>query len=89
MLPLQQAKRVVIKLGTGVLTSGIGDLDTARIEALCYQVKALRDRGIDVILVSSGAVGLGAHEVSILMLVSGRASSRVRHRHRYDALRNY
>ena len=59
MNPLQQAKRVVIKLGTGVLTSGIGELDTARIESLCAQVKKLHKSGIEVILVSSGAVGLG------------------------------
>jgi glutamate 5-kinase len=65
MVPLEQAKRVVIKLGTGVLTSGIGNLDTARIEALCRQVKALRDRGIDVILVSSGAVGLGMGKLAL------------------------
>ena len=65
MVPLNQAKRVVIKLGTGVLTSGIGDLDTARIQALCHQVKTLRDRGIDVILVSSGAVGLGMGKLQL------------------------
>lgn len=59
MVPLSQAKRVVIKLGTGVLTSGIGNLDTERIAALCGQVKTLRERGTEVILVSSGAVGLG------------------------------
>ncbi len=56
---LKQAKRVVIKLGTGVLTQGIGKLDTNRIEVLCHQVKQLRNRGIEVILVSSGAIGLG------------------------------
>ena len=65
MIPLQQAKRVVIKLGTGVLTSGIGDLDTARIEALCRQVKTLRNRGIGVIIVSSGAVGLGMGKLAL------------------------
>ena len=59
MIPLSQAKRVVIKLGTGVLTSGIGDLDRARIDTLCQQVMTLRMRGIEVVLVSSGAVGLG------------------------------
>ncbi len=52
-------KRVVIKLGTGVLTSGIGQLDTARIAAVCAEVAALRARGTEVIIVSSGAVGLG------------------------------
>ena len=53
------ARRVVIKVGTGVLTSGIGNLDTERIDCLCRQIAELRDRGIEVILVSSGAVGLG------------------------------
>jgi glutamate 5-kinase len=52
-------KRVVIKLGTGVLTSGIGELDTARITCVCGQIAALRARGTEVIVVSSGAVGLG------------------------------
>src|SRR3954467_9226139 len=53
------ARRVVIKLGTGVLTSGIGQLDTARIAAVCAEIAALRARGTEVIVVSSGAVGLG------------------------------
>jgi glutamate 5-kinase len=52
-------KRVVVKLGTGVLTTGIGQLDTARIAAICAEVTALRARGTEVIVVSSGAVGLG------------------------------
>ena len=52
-------KRVVIKLGTGVLTSGIGQLDTTRIAAVCAEIAALRARGTEVIVVSSGAVGLG------------------------------
>ncbi len=52
-------KRVVIKLGTGVITSGIGELDTARIACVCGEIAALRARGTEVIVVSSGAVGLG------------------------------
>ncbi len=52
-------KRVVIKLGTGVLTSGIGQLDTGRIAAVCAQIAELRADGSQVIVVSSGAVGLG------------------------------
>ncbi len=52
-------KRVVVKLGTGVLTTGIGQLDTARIAAVCADIVALRARGTEVIVVSSGAVGLG------------------------------
>lgn len=52
-------KRVVIKLGTGVLTSGIGQLNTERIAALAAGVAGLRAAGTEVIVVSSGAVGLG------------------------------
>ncbi|HEX2852469.1 MAG TPA: glutamate 5-kinase [Opitutaceae bacterium] len=52
-------RRVVVKLGTGVVTSGIGQLDTARIDAISAQLAALRAQGTEVIVVSSGAVGLG------------------------------
>lgn len=52
-------RRVVIKLGTGVLTSGAGQLDLARIAAVCREIADLRGRGTEVIVVSSGAVGLG------------------------------
>jgi glutamate 5-kinase len=52
-------RRIVVKLGTGVLTSGIGELSTARISAVCAEVAALRAAGTEIILVSSGAVGLG------------------------------
>ncbi len=65
MVFIKQAKRIVIKLGTGVLTTGIGDLDKACIQSLCRQVKLLRDKGIEVILVSSGAIGLGMGKLSL------------------------
>lgn len=52
-------RRVVVKLGTGVLTTGIGQLDTTRIEAVCAEIAQLRQAGTEVIVVSSGAVGLG------------------------------
>lgn len=65
MRSLSQAKRVVIKLGTGVLTTGIGNLDTDRIAVLCSQVHTLRQRGIEVILVSSGAIGLGMGKLGL------------------------
>ena len=65
MSSLAHAKRVVIKLGTGVLTSGIGDLDTDQINTLCKQVIELRSRGIEVVLVSSGAIGLGMGKLNL------------------------
>lgn len=56
---LAAVKRVVIKLGTGVLTSGIGSLDRERVRRVADEVAALRARGVEVLVVSSGAVGLG------------------------------
>ena len=58
-------KRVVVKLGTGVITSGIGQLDTVRIDAIAAQLVALRKQGTEVIVVSSGAVGLGMGRLNL------------------------
>ena len=50
---------MVVKLGTGVLTSGAGQLNEERITAICAQIAGLRQRGAEVIVVTSGAIGLG------------------------------
>jgi len=55
----RQARRIVVKLGTGVLTSGVGQLNSERISSFAAQIAALRHRGVEVIVVSSGAIGLG------------------------------
>lgn len=52
-------RRVVVKLGTGVLTTGIGQLNTDRIAALAAGISGLRSASVEVVVVSSGAVGLG------------------------------
>jgi glutamate 5-kinase len=59
LTPRKRPERVVVKLGTGVLTSGPGRLDTARIAGVCAQIASVRSAGTEVIVVSSGAVGLG------------------------------
>ncbi len=56
---LEHTRRVVIKLGTGILTSGIGELNSRRLADIAAQVTALRETGVQVVLVSSGAIGLG------------------------------
>jgi glutamate 5-kinase len=66
-------KRVVVKLGTGVLTSGVGQLDTARIAAVCADLAALRRAGTEVIVVSSGAVGLGMGRLGLRKRPAGLA----------------
>jgi len=54
-----RVRRIVLKLGTGTLTSGVGQLDVAKIAALGREAAAWRQAGIEVVIVSSGAVGLG------------------------------
>jgi glutamate 5-kinase len=65
LTPRRRPERVIVKLGTGVLTSGVGRLDTARIAHVCAQIAALRSQGTEVIVVSSGAVGLGMGRLSL------------------------
>lgn len=57
---LTQIRRVVVKVGTGVVAREDGGLALGRVGALVEDLTALRRRGLDVLLVSSGAVGLGA-----------------------------
>lgn len=51
--------RIVIKLGTNVLTAGTDHLHRPRIVDLARQIAAARERGVEVALVSSGAVAAG------------------------------
>jgi len=65
LTPRKRPERVIVKLGTGVLTSGAGRLDTERIAAVCAQLAALKSSGTEVIVVSSGAVGLGMGRLAL------------------------
>lgn len=55
----QSTYRIVIKLGTNVLTADNGDLDINVIQSIVDQVSVLKKAGHRVIIVSSGAVGAG------------------------------
>lgn len=52
-------RRIAIKIGSNVLTHKDGTLDTARMSSLVDQVAALHAAGVEVILISSGAVASG------------------------------
>ncbi len=56
---VQTAKYLVVKVGTNVLTTRDGLLNRERIHGLINQICAIRERGVNVVLVSSGAVGAG------------------------------
>jgi len=51
--------RIVVKLGTGVLTDARKQIDPAQLEQIVAQVAALRQAGKEVVVVTSGAVGAG------------------------------
>jgi glutamate 5-kinase len=56
---LKSASRIVVKLGTGVLTDSSKQPDPAQLDQLVAQVAAQRAAGREVVIVSSGAVGAG------------------------------
>lgn len=58
-------KRIVVKIGSNALTRPDGRLDVTRMSSLVDQIAWLRAQGIEVILVSSGAVACGRRELDI------------------------
>lgn len=61
---LSYVKRVVVKVGSGVLTESDG-LNETIIASICSDVHQLRQRGYEVIIVSSGAVAAGKADLGI------------------------
>lgn len=52
-------KRVIVKVGTGVLTLPDGKLDTLVLRHLVMQIVAAKAKGVEIVLVTSGAMGAG------------------------------
>ncbi|XP_021908621.1 delta-1-pyrroline-5-carboxylate synthase-like isoform X2 [Carica papaya] len=67
---VKDVKRLVIKVGTAVVTRNDGRLALGRLGGLCEQIKELNSQGYEVILVSSGAVGLGRQRLRYRKLVN-------------------
>lgn len=62
---LKEHKRIVIKIGTTSLTYNNGRMDFKKIENLAWVLTDLRNRGKEVILVSSGAIAVGADRLGL------------------------
>jgi glutamate 5-kinase len=65
---LSRAKRVVIKIGSALLVDRATGIRKAWLDAICDDIAALKARGTDVLVVSSGAIALGR---SVLAMPSG------------------
>jgi glutamate 5-kinase len=62
---LEGVRTAVIKLGTQLLSDKDGRLDSGYVATVAKQVAALRERGVRVTLVSSGAIGAGLRELNL------------------------
>ncbi|MGX7195900.1 glutamate 5-kinase [Enterococcus olivae] len=60
---LKDAKRIVIKIGTSSLLYPNGNINLAGIDELAFVLTDLRNRGKEVLLVSSGAIGIGMNKL--------------------------
>ncbi len=57
--------RIVVKVGTSTLAHPTGHMNIRRVEALCKVLSDVKNAGHEVILVSSGAIGMGVGKLSL------------------------
>ena len=65
MRDFSKAKRIVIKIGTNILTKD-DSVDTAYVRRVAGQVNTLLKDGREVLIVSSGAIGMGAGQIDMV-----------------------
>ena len=58
-------KRIAVKIGSNVLTRKDGTLDITRMSALVDQVADLHRQGMEIVLISSGAVASGRSPATV------------------------
>lgn len=66
MVDLTDKKRIVVKVGTSTLTHKTGRLNIRRVEKLVKTLADLQNSGKEIILVSSGAIGLGMSKLGLV-----------------------
>ena len=57
--------RIIIKIGTSTLTHATGRLNIRQIEVLCKVLSDIKNAGHEVVLVSSGAIGMGVGKLNL------------------------
>lgn len=62
---MKNLRRIVVKVGTSTITRNSPEESMEFLEDVASQVKTLKDRGVEVLLVSSGAIGLGLDAMGI------------------------
>ena len=62
---MQKLKRIVVKVGTSTLTYETGKTNLRRMMKLCAVLADLHNAGLDVVLVTSGAIGVGVGKLGL------------------------
>ena len=57
--------RVVVKVGTSTLTHPTGHMDIRHVETLCKVLSDIKNAGHEIVLVSSGAIGMGVGKLNL------------------------
>ena len=57
--------RIVVKIGTSTLAHSTGHLNIRRVEELCRVIADIKNAGHEIILVSSGAIGMGISKLGL------------------------
>ncbi|MHC4396644.1 MAG: glutamate 5-kinase [Planctomycetota bacterium] len=65
MRNFSKTKRIVVKIGTNILTKD-GGVDTAYVRRVASQINSLLKIGRQVVIVSSGAIGMGAGQLGLV-----------------------
>ncbi len=64
-------RRIVVKLGTHLLTGGGSHLDQEVMADLVRQIATLHQRGVEIVVVSSGAIAAGRHKLGLDKTIKG------------------
>lgn len=64
-------RRLVVKLGTSLLTGGSNHLNQETMSGLVEQVAQLHKQGLDLLIVSSGAIAAGRHKLGLVKKLRG------------------
>lgn len=65
MSAFQNARRIVVKLGTSTITENSGGIDHSQLRSIVDQVAQLRARGYQIVIVSSGAIAAGVEGLGL------------------------
>ena len=74
---LKSAKRIVVKVGTSTLTYENGNINLTRIEKLTRVLSDMLNSGKEIVLVSSGAIGVGASKLKLKEKIGKKKSKSI------------